>query len=213
MTIPSVYLHFTESDNSTTFIDEIGATTWSGNGDAKILDSALYCNGTDSSITASLSDDSFDVGGGNFTIHFYAKTLNLSVTQVLAEITGNGNMAIGQIDGNTFCILGNNTDNVVSPSTTISDMNWHHFAYVRDSNNFYQFIDGVSAGTPTDISGFSIPPSMGAVSLGGSVGYFFSGYMDDFCFIKGDAIWIDTFTPLPRTSPISSLYPYTIVIG
>ena len=209
MTIPSCYLHFTEPDNSTNFIDSTGRTNWVNFGSgAEILDAALYFNS--GFIDTTISDDSFDIGAEDFTIHFYAKILNLSETTALFIFGGTGIIFCVQEAGIIFCRIG--TGSVYdSPPATISDIDWHHFAYVRSSNNFYQFMDGFSVGTPTDVNTLSMPASMTM----GILGYYSNspnGYMDDFCFIKGEALWTDTFIPPPRTISTSSLYPYSIVI-
>ena len=208
MTIPSCYLHFTQPNNSTTFIDSTGKTVWNGVDNAKILDAALYYNG--GFIATTISDDSFDIGSGDFTIHFYAKFLDYITAAILFLFEGAG-IILSVIDsGTVFCEINVGTT-YISPIATISDTNWHHFAYIRNLNNFYQFMDGFSVGAPTDVSTLSMPASM----LGGILGYAYgspNGYIDDFCFIKGEALWTDTFTPPPRTVSTSSLYPYTIVI-
>ena len=209
MTIPSCYLHFTKPDNSTTFIDSTGKTNWNGFASGtKILNASLYFNG--GIVGTFISDDSFDIGAGNFTIHFYAKFLDYVTGSVPFVFGGTGIIFCVQEAGIIFCRIGTGSA-YDSPPATISDIDWHHFAYVRSSNNFYQFMDGFSVGTPTDVNTLSMPASMTM----GILGYYSNspnGYMDDFCFIKGEALWTDTFIPPPRTISTSSLYPYSIVI-
>jgi hypothetical protein len=80
---------------------------------------------------------------------------------------------------------------------------FHHIAYVRTVNTFLLFVDGVqeasttTAGTQTNAlnSNFSI----GRRGDGGNA---LTGYIDEFRFLQGTAIWTSNFTP--PTAPYTS---------
>jgi hypothetical protein len=79
---------------------------------------------------------------------------------------------------------------------------WQHIAIVRNSNTITGYVDGVAGGTPQTLSGtvndtgasFFIGSSNGV-----SAGQKMDGYINNFRFVKGTAVYTTAFTPPTST--------------
>jgi len=212
-------LHMTGVDGSTTFTDTAsgGTHTWTASGNAQIDTaqskfggaSGLFDGNGDYIWSADSSDWAF--GSGDFTIDFWAKRTRSGVNE---WIFGQGGPSLQQFWGMQWF-----TNNYVycnfrkasggglvqlQSTITISDSNWHHYAYVRDGNTLRLFIDGVARGT-ANVTGQSQVDNAYKFAigrLGEYNGYYFAGWVDEFRISKGIARWTSNFTP-----PFSEYYP------
>lgn len=77
---------------------------------------------------------------------------------------------------------------------TIPENKWIHWAIVRSNNNFYTFKNGVLRNIW--ISELPLNNSEGLLTIGSGPkkGHFY-GYITNFRFVKGQALWTDEFKP------------------
>ena len=95
--------------------------------------------------------------------------------------------------------------NFVSNATigTVSFGTWHHVALVRSGSSLYLFLDGV-LGSTTSVSTTSFAQSANQLLIGRAQNdKRFYGYLSDFHYVKGTALYTSAFTP--PTSTISSV--------
>jgi hypothetical protein len=85
---------------------------------------------------------------------------------------------------------------------TVLANTWYHIAVVRNgTTNFTVYLDGTSIGTFSKTGLTSTQLRLG-VKTGGSSGEAFAGYMTNFRYVKGTAVYTAAFTPpeLPPTA-------------
>jgi hypothetical protein len=89
---------------------------------------------------------------------------------------------------------------VVTSNTTLSTGRWYHLAWVRNSGVFTIYINGVASGSTTssiNLTGLTQPFYIGYV--GEAYGSTFNGYMSNFRYVLGTAVYTSNFTP-PTTA-------------
>ena len=97
-----------------------------------------------------------------------------------------------------FVTSTDNTHIVSAAIIALDDTNWHHFVLTRikkaNNDQLMQFVDGLTISDSELDSNKKIDFSKLVIGCSGDTNPLI-GYMDDFCFIKGDYIWFDNFTP------------------
>ena len=210
-------LHFDGTDGSTTFTDsEINTPkTVTANGNAQIDTaqsvfggaSGLF-DGTADYLTAADSAD-WDLGSGNFTIDGRMRLADVGnvVSTLCAQYdSGVGTNKAFDIDwvgfGANILRFLYSTDGItpvttktVAWSPTVNT--WYHVAVVRNGNNLYFFVDGTQQGSTQDVTGVTIFDVTTLFSVGAlaSADNSMNGWIDEFRFVKGTAVWTANFTP------------------
>jgi hypothetical protein len=202
-------LHFNGANASTTFTDEKGRV-WTAHGNAQIT-TADKVYGTGSGLFDGLLDyidtpdsDDFALGSGDFTFDFRIKRNALGANELFGQRSSDGSVSSTSI---RVFFSGDNKLNVVLcqgsvaysavSNVAIADTNWHHIAVIRSTNWLLAFLDGVAV-INTDVTGVTVNNSAYKFAIGicGEVeGSGFSGNIDEFRFIKGEAAWTTDFTP------------------
>jgi hypothetical protein len=97
---------------------------------------------------------SLDLGSGDFSIMFWAKSTSLSATQLyfsIANPTVNDNRiamyALSNGDARFFLRSGGTEDMSSSGANDVRPNTWQHFCGTRRGNNLYLYIDGIQRGT------------------------------------------------------------------
>jgi hypothetical protein len=174
---------------------------------------SIYFNGNGSYLTVP-SNFNFTLGTNNHTIEcwFYAAGTQQTYTTLWSYANGAANQStnsyylnIGQSAG--ALLLGNGAAGWgVNLSITPPAQNaWHHVAVVRNGNVFTVYMDGVSVGTATYAATISAQGANsfeigGQVTGSGNLGNtIFLGYISDFRFTNGVAIYTSNFIPPTRT--------------
>ena len=197
-----------KSDNSdldTTFVDSSSSAHTISRTDvdhsistSKFGRSSIYFDGNDYLTMPDSADWAY--GTGDFTIDFWVKRTRSGVQEGLLGqhiASGNGNPRnVIHFEGNKVWYYDYDIQNFNS-NADIADTNWHHIAYVRNSNNLTLYIDGVydnsivsassNDNTNTYYIGYSRTSQAGAA--------YFQGYMDEIRISKGIARWTQDFTP------------------
>lgn len=208
-------MNFEGSDGSTKFTDSsltphtfsIAGTAQIDNAQYKYGSTSMVLNGTNSYIYTSDSADWF-LSTGDFTIAAWVRTTSLTKQQTICSHYTNSSNYWRFIIDNTngalqFRQIISGVTNIIiqSKATNMSLNEWHYIEICKASNVYYMFYDGDLINTDTDtypISNFTSNFLIG--SLLGTVD-FFSGWIDDFYFIKGTALHTSSYTvPSAQTS-------------
>jgi hypothetical protein len=93
---------------------------------------------------------------------------------------------------------------IVNGGSLVTLNTWHHLALVRNGTTFTLYINGTSRSTLT--SSMSIGPQIGSMTVGtwGLNGADrFRGYITNFRFVNGTAVYTSNF--IPSTSPLTAI--------
>ena len=216
----SILLHFSGSNNSTTFIDSspnnVSSTV---SGGAKITSSfskfggtSLFLGGTNGNYLTIpvVSGGPLDVNNQNFTVECYiyitATTTNGIIASRYNSNAGNsGNYnwdlsitSTGKLQGIILQFNNNNSYNQITGLTTLATNTWHHIAYVKSSSLQTLFLNGNidasgSITITTSDSGQAI--RIGAsLNFDGSTNAPIAGYIDEFRITKNVVRYTGSFT-------------------
>ena len=162
---------------------------------------SLYFNGS-SNIVLNGSND-WAVGTGDFTVEWFQYQENSSYsysrvfavqpwpnTQIGASVEPDGDNFYAWIGGEGY---GDNISDYLDK--------WSHMAITRSSGNLRLFKDGVSILSTS--SSDNITDNSNDLYIGSTAsGDYFTGYITNFNFVKGTALYTGNFTP--PTSPITA---------
>ena len=158
---------------------------------------SAYFDGTGDELTLASSSE-FNFGAGDFTVEMW---VNLDVTNIQGQYffyaTGySPNMFLWN-NGAIYLRTAETSGEIVTPTASgIVAGRWHHLACVRSGNTYSIYRDGVLV-----VSGSST-----AVTNANSQLFFgkkLKGYISNFRFVKGTAVYTDTFTP--PTQPLTAI--------
>lgn len=200
--------HFNGVDASVDSFDESGHI-WINNGNAQ-LDTAqskfgvssLQLDGT-GDWTDTLDHPDFAFGSEDFTIDFWFRTGANNVyiygqsdaTPTPASISVFGFVTAAGLFRAAFYSGGSVyfRDSAVAYNNSA----WHHYASIRNGNNFYVAIDGTLSAA-LSVTGLSVNDSAAKFTigrLGEHTATPFNGHIDEFRISKGIARWTANFTP------------------
>lgn len=145
----------------------------------------------------------FAFGAGNFTVDFWFKRgQTAGITKYLCGQSNagsdNGFNILMDSSGHLKSVCKADGSLYAQTTTAITDLNWHHFAFVRNGNTGTNYIDGVADGT-CDVTGITLPDSAGVFAIG-TIGNYtaantpFVGWIDEFRVSKGIARWTANFS-------------------
>ena len=189
--------------------DGFGATSlyFDGNGDFLSIDDP----------NNNLDESEWDLGDGNFTIDFWVNIQTIKESYIVSRndypgsITSEGGTGgttrfQGTIliwldgSGNLHCQFYADASDIINISCPAPAVNeWHHIAIVRYGGVATLYIDGSSQVVDTSASG-DLSEEHSYLVLGKFSNYSdtamnFHGYIDEFRFTKGYALWTQNFTP------------------
>jgi hypothetical protein len=158
---------------------------------------SVYFDGSGDQLTT--SSISFT---GNYTVElwFYATTqiqnfpsLFAAGTNLYLQYAHNDN------PGQRVRVIAGTT---ISPTTTVTNNAWHHFAVVRSGSTVTVYVDGTNIATATDSSTIG-----GTVTIGGQSAtagtLAFAGYISNVRAVNGTAVYTSNFTP--STTPLTAI--------
>lgn len=152
------------------------------------------------------SHTDFDFGSQDFTIEFWFKT-----AQTTAYACMLNRELVGPPYSGGFSVFANNGTSgplavwwadysaglafLTASTNTHQDNQWHHFAWVRNGNTHYMFLDGVVVATNTSSVSFSSVTKRLAIGTDLTYGgRDFNGYIDELRISKGVARYTTTFS-------------------
>ena len=163
--------------------------------------SSSYFDGNGDYITIPSNSD-FSFGTGDFTVEFWMKRVDTGTNVGFLDTRS----AVGDTNGwfirFTASTTINFTDNGTSYATLTHSTDWNHIAFVRKSNVFTGYVNGVAAGITTNItknftsSNFLMGGFVDAQASPNAYG----GYLQDLRIYKGVAKYTGGFdVPRPYT--------------
>lgn len=169
-----------------------------------------YFDGTGDSLEIADST-TWDLGSGNFTFECWFYPLVSGETMALGGNWSNTSQAnrsyLFYVTGNVAYFLGEDgsTQPTASSASSVIVNAWNHIAAVRNGTSLRVYLNGVS-GTSTTLNPFTfqnsnLPFRIGSQSQGASNSV--TGYISDFRFVKGSAVYTGGFTP--PTSPLTAI--------
>ena len=160
-----------------------------------------------------------DMASGNFTIEFWFQTTTSGAT-LYTKRSSNLNYSPVQLvwSGSAFTVYmstsGTSWNITSTTSANFPTGAWYHVALVRNSNNIYLYVNGISSITPAAITGAVMtntsPFAIGADSAT-SPGTTFTGYITNFRIVKGTAVYTSNFT-VP-TSPLTAISGTSLLLS
>ncbi len=197
-------LHMDGPNGSTTFTDEAGGT-WAASGSTQISTAQNKFGGASGAFAGYLENSDYnalELGATTpFTIDFW---VYLNATASHTYLVGKSNPDAGRgydirAEGTRLAVYGVNgwTPGVFSGSDLIDTQTWYHVAMTGTESNIYLFLDGnlqatsvrnINSNLATD-RGFRLGAQ---ANFGGNP---LNGYIDEFRFVSGEAMWTDDFTP------------------
>lgn len=178
-----------------TNVTTVAQSPFAGGGNAYSL------NGTSGYLSLA-GNSSWAVGTGDFTIEWFQyQTDTSSFPRIFAIGSYPSTVIQCSIEGGTFyawCSGANSYGTITSYKNS-----WQHFAIVRRSGNLYVYRNGTQISTAkantTNITNTSSTLYLG-VENGGNANTWFGGYLTNFRWVKGLAVYTGNFT-----TPTSSL--------
>jgi len=174
------------------------------------IDGSIKFNGSSDYLKAPLNQLNFTT---DFTVESWVYLNTMPTTDTWATtwsytmvLIGKGTASLPDgfdcIIGQTKLMVQNNDTQYSAPSAhgmTIG--NWYHLAYVRIGSTMYFYVNGISKGSITFISGALGNGTDTFIGSETGQGAYFNGYMSNLRYINGIGLYTTNFTP--PTDPIS----------
>ena len=162
-----------------------------------------YFDGTGDSLSTASSAD-FALGTGDFTVAFwvYQKEVKDYTIYYDYRSTSNQNtLYLYQQANGVFDLSINNTSHFFTPPSMLN--RWAYIAISRASSTTKLFVDGVQYLSFSDSTNYVQGTTFYVGRFWQSDTYNFNGYMCDFRFVKGTAVYTSAFTP--PTAPLTAI--------
>jgi hypothetical protein len=144
----------------------------------------------------------FGIGTGDFTIEYWVYFNSLSGTPVVFDMRSSGadTMLSDYYNGSGNPVLYYNSANLLVSSGVVAVGSWNHIVWVRSGTTITSYVNGVARGTATSSANFGTtqPFRIGANITPGA---YVNGYISNFRFVKGAAVYTSNFTP--STTPLT----------
>ena len=195
---------FSDSSPSKHTITAVADVTHSA-GQSKFSGGSIYFDGNGDCLSIPDSSD-WDFGGGDFTLDAWIYLSNISTYHVIMAQDDNNVQKSWQFRTQVtsgdllFRYTTNGTTEVdIASSTTGMVINtWYHVAFVRSSDTYAFYVNGVQKGTGSLSATLHSSSAIATIGSRGDNTLPFEGYMDEARITKGTALWIAAFTPPTR---------------
>jgi hypothetical protein len=164
---------------------------------------SAYFDGTGDYLTLT-ANSSFATGTGNFTIEGWIYVTDLSAirsicgTRTIADTTTGWNLAV--LTTGSMQIY-DNTGYAATGAGSVVVNTWCHFAFVRQSNVFYSYINGIQKASTACTRDWT--QNTFWVGINGGSSEPFLGYISNLRFVNSTAVYTSGFIP-PTTSVTST---------
>jgi hypothetical protein len=168
-----------------------------------------YFDGTGDSVRVTSTASAFDITG-DFTVECWCYATSASViadifgveenttgfAAVQAQLNTNRTVALNvSTTGSAWAIASNST-------ATVALNTWTHVAVVRSGSSVVLYLNGVSAVTGT-VGGSLYNAGAFTIVGGRNAAGYFTGYISNFRFVNGTAVYTTAFTP--PTAPVAAI--------
>ena len=174
-----------------------------------------YFNGTTGYLTWP-SGSTAAFGTGNFTVECWvyltsAPTLNFIIdfrdaTHTTAPIFLWGDIASGVL----YWDKDSSGVGAISGTATWNTNTWYHIAYVRNSTTGTLYQNGVSIGSGTDSTNYTVVPTTSTIGNRYALSYYYPGFLSNVRIVKGTAVYTSAFTP--PTAPLTAITNTSLLI-
>jgi hypothetical protein len=150
----------------------------------------------------------FSPGTGNFTVEGWVHFNSISVGGIFQQGTSNFPNSVTNsiglaLNGSTnFQLYLANAQQVPSPAVAPVLNQWTHFAVVRNSGTTTFYVNGVSKLSIADSTNYT-GTYLGLGAIYGTTGNNLSGYLSNFRWVNGVAVYTSNFTP--STDPLTAI--------
>jgi len=193
---------FTITKNGTLSVQRFNPFGTSTAYSTSVIGGSGYFDGTGDYLTASTNISL----SGDFCIEAWFKTTTtINYACIFSDETINNGTTIllnnGSNNGQITVYSKNIVTNFASTVTGLNNNAWHHVAFTRSGSTCYLFVDGVQQNTTTG-SGTSTG-STARIGASFFASRDFLGYISDFRFVTGSAVYTSAFTP--PTTPLTAI--------
>jgi hypothetical protein len=210
-------LHFDGADASTSIVESQslgGVKTWTAAGNAQ-LDTAQYKFGGSSLLldgtgdwVSTLDMSDFALFNSGFTFDCWIRPTSLAVPSgVFGQVTDANNIARMFISTNGALNFDIRVNSVVFTLTSapgaIVVNQWQHVAVVRNGITLYLFVDGILVATGSEPRTIPLLVQMFVGQDG--FGQLFTGWIDEWRYVRFIARWTANFTPPKKPSGFTTL--------
>jgi hypothetical protein len=166
---------------------------------------SLWSNYFNGSTDYLITNDTANLGSGNFTIEGWFYLNSLSATSILFDTFNGGGtnswqlyISSSHLGWYSAVVTG------YTGTATLSIGTWYHFAAVRSGNTIKTYVNGVLDGSVTDTTNYNASSVLwlGAQRLGGPSAYL-NGYISNARIVVGTAVYTSAFTP--PTAPLTAI--------
>lgn len=168
-----------------------------------IAGGSIAFNGTSSYITIPASTD-WATGTGDFSVEWwqYQTDSNASTRVFSVDKSPAASISVALTNGSFVATVGGTNYTLGSLGTYKNT--WVHFAFVRQGNLIRAYKDGVLLGSLTTTLSVSNSTSPLYIGSDTNAGTFFGGFISNFHFVKGSAIYSANFSPSSTGSAIAN---------
>jgi hypothetical protein len=155
-------------------------------------------------------------GTGNFTVECWvyltsAPTVNFIIdfrdaTHLTAPILLWGDITSGVL----YWDKDSSGVGAISGTATWNTNTWYHIAYVRNSTTGTLYQNGVSIGSGTDSTNYTVVPTTSTIANRFALSYNFPGYISNLRIVKGTAVYTANFTP--PTTPLTAITNTSLLV-
>ena len=175
-----------------------------------------YFNGSTDYLTIPGSAN-FAFGTGNFTVEAWVYLTSAPTTNFFIDFRDSsnttapcflwGNVTSGCLSWQFDAVAGN----YINTSATFNINTWYHIAYVRNGTIGTIYQNGVSIGSGTDTTNYSVISSTIYLAARYSAATFFPGYISNLRIVKGTAVYTTAFTP--PTAPLTAITNTSLLLS
>jgi hypothetical protein len=189
--------------NGSPAVTTFGPSLTSAVYDPAVNGASAYMDGTGDSLSAASSAD-FALGTGDFTVEFWVYQKEVKNYTIYFDYrASNGYNAVYLYQGSNGVLdlyIGSNSHTFTPPSLL---NRWAHIAIARSSGTTKTFVDGVQYLSFSDSTDYIQGSTFYVGRFWDGDTHNFNGYMSDFRFVKGTAVYTSAFTP--PTAPLTAI--------
>ena len=170
---------------------------------AAVNGASAYSDGSGDSLSAASSAD-FALGTGDFTVEFWVyqkEVKNYTIYFDYRSTNSQATLYLYQSSNGAFDLYIAGTSHAFTPPSMLD--RWAHIAISRSSSTTKLFVDGVQYLSFSDSTNYVQGTTFYVGRFWQSDTYNFNGYMCDFRFVKGTAVYTSAFTP--PTAPLTAI--------
>ena len=200
----ALLLHMNGANTSTVFTDSSAqGMIVTANGNAQVSTAQSVFSGASAVFDG--AGDYLEATGdfawwnaGDYTVEFWLRANSVSGYQPL--VTDASGMNIHLSSDASISVNDAAAGSSIGGQTPIVLNTWTHIAVVRLGGTITLYLDGVVTGTTSQTPG----AGGGSLTIGGSVGDFYNGYIDELRIVKGVAVYTGAFSvpASPLTDPV-----------